>query len=159
MKLLVKKPVEKNICKLIMDLPERAIMKLFDDLYDESYPMNFHGKEYLKFDELCEDYPDVFRNCVDEIQMHLEVDIDSGKVLNWPTNAPLAFYDVKIVDEGTYRLLDENGEVVTSYSGYVPTCVGEWGDYLEFEINEEGYILEWEFDQDHLDEFIENEYE
>jgi hypothetical protein len=86
----------------------------------------------------------------------LKIDVETGQVLNWPKNSPFDFYDIKIVDEGKYLLLDKNGETIAEYDGYVPTCVGEggYGDYLEFEIDSASNIPGWEFTQEHLDEFM-----
>ena len=57
---------------------------------------------------------------------------------------------------GGEPLLDKNGEVIAEYEGYVPECVGcdGYGDYLEFEIDSASNIPEWEFTQEHLDEFM-----
>ena len=48
--------------------------------------------------------------------------------------------------------------MVVGYTGYVPTCLGEggYGDYLEFEIDENSYIVDWSFGQEDYDEFEEN---
>ena len=88
----------------------------------------------------------------------LEIDIDTGEVINWPKNCPFNFHDIKIVDTGNYWLVDDDGETVISYSGYVPTCLGlgGYGDYLEFEIDENSHIVDWSFGQEDYDEFEEN---
>lgn len=88
----------------------------------------------------------------------LEIDIDTGKVTNWPKNCPTDFHDIKIVDTGNYWLVDDNADLVVGYTGYVPSCLGEggYGDYLEFEIDENSYIVDWSFGQEDYDEFEEN---
>lgn len=130
---------------------------VFHDLtwHDES--VNLNGTEYETIEAIEEAYPEMFG-----IDRHgkkyfvLKIDVETGQVLNWPKNSPYDFFDVKIVDTGKYLLLDKNDETIAEYDGYVPTCVGEggYGDYLEFEIDSASNIPEWEFTQEHLDEFM-----
>jgi hypothetical protein len=113
------------------------------------------NKLYYSLYELQEDYPDLvcsYIPCIHTID--LEIDIDTGKVTNWPKNCPADFHDIKIVDTGNYWLVDDNADLVVGYSGYVPACLGG-GDYLEFEIDENSYIVDWSFGQEDYDEFEE----
>ena len=52
------------------------------------------------------------------------------------------------VDEGVYVLYDEDMNVLAEYEGYVPNILevneNGYGDYLNFTINEDGSILNWE---------------
>lgn len=117
------------------------------------------NKLYYSLDKLLEDYPDIGSSLADGSQtIFLEIDIDTGEVTNWPKNCPTDFHDIKIVDTGNYRLIDDNADMVVGYSGYVPICLGEggYGDYLEFEIDGNSHIVGWSFDQDDYDEFEEN---
>lgn len=117
------------------------------------------NKLYYSLNELCEDYPDIISAYTShEDTIFLEIDIDTGEVTNWPKNCPTDFHDIKIVDTGNYWLVGDNAETVISYSGYVPTCLGQggYGDYLEFEIDENSHIVDWSFDQEDYDEFEEN---
>lgn len=52
---------------------------------------------------------------------------------------------LKIRDEFFCELLDENGNKVFEYEGYVPSIVpGEFGDYLDLKIDiDTGQILNW----------------
>jgi len=88
----------------------------------------------------------------------LIIDIDAGRVVNWPTGKlAVDFYNMKVVDECMYMLLDEDMKPIPglSYEGYVPDCVGEggWGDYFEFEVEDDGTIPNWNFDQEMFDNF------
>lgn len=117
------------------------------------------NKVYYSLYELQEDYPDIicsYLPCIHTI--NLEIDIDTGKVTNWPKNCPTDFHDIKIVDTGNYWLRDDNADLVVGYTGYVPSCLGRdgYGDYLEFEIDGNSHIVGWSFDQDDYDEFEEN---
>lgn len=73
------------------------------------------------------------------------VDIETGKIRDWPTGEQRDYY-WKICDAGTYYLLDENETVLSSIvNNYVPNSLlpGEWGDYLDLKINADGVITNW----------------
>lgn len=73
------------------------------------------------------------------------IDIDQKKVLDWPQGKTGEFY-MKICDEGSYFLLDAEGNTVASIENdYVPNSLlpGQYGDYLEMKINEDGIITNW----------------
>jgi len=72
------------------------------------------------------------------------IDIDTGKIHDWPKNYPSCDVTMKVCDEGVYTLL--NGDkVVKKLEYYVPGCVpGSYGDYIEFEIDETGRITNWD---------------
>ena len=74
----------------------------------------------------------------------IRVAIDTGQVLDWPEDRPLDLY-MKVVDGGTYRLLDANGsEVAALEQEYVPGVVpGEYGDYVDLWIDKHGVITNW----------------
>lgn len=113
------------------------------------------NKLYYSLNELWEDHPSVVcGHGFTGDTIFLEIDIDSGKVTNWPKNCPVDFHDIKIVDTGHYGLMDDNADTIVGYSGYVPACLGG-GDYLEFEIDENSYIVDWSFGQEDCDEFEE----
>lgn len=73
------------------------------------------------------------------------IDIDNGMILDWPKGTKGELY-MKVCDEGSYYLLDESGNTVLSIEeDYVPNELlpGEYGDYLDLDINEDGYINNW----------------
>lgn len=117
------------------------------------------NKLYYSLNELWEYHPSVVcGHALTGDTIFLEIDIDTGEVTNWPKNCPVDFHDIKIVDTGNYWLVNDYEETVISYSGYVPSCLGEggYGDYLEFEIDKNSHIIGWSFDQKDCDEFEEN---
>lgn len=76
-----------------------------------------------------------------------EIDIDKGIVTNWEIGKK-AYVHYKVCDCGTYRLKDENGNIILSIEkGYVPEimCPEEngYGDYIIMEIDENGQIQNW----------------
>lgn len=117
------------------------------------------NKLYYSLDKLLDEHSDIVSYLLDGSKtIFLEIDIDTGEVTNWPKNCPTDFHDIKIVDTGNYRLINDNADMVVGYSGYVPFCLGEggYGDYLEFEIDGNSHIVGWSFDQEDYDEFEEN---
>lgn len=135
---------------------------VFRELTWNDEPVKLNGVEYYTVDAIEAFYPELFnRNYQDEKCLVLTIDVETGQVINWPKNTPFDFYDIKIVDEGEYILVDKNGEQIARYSGYVPTCVGEggYGDYLEFEIDSASNIPGWNFTQEHLDNFMKESFD
>lgn len=82
----------------------------------------------------------------------LKIDVDNGKIVNWPEDLhEVQFINVKIVDSGVYVLTEENGNKIITKDGYVPDCLqieeNGYGDYLEFVVNKNGFIIDWSFTQ------------
>ncbi len=117
MKTTVMKPVELDIRSIVLDLPVR---------YDEDgMPLDFPHR--------------------DGDSWRIEVLIDSGQILNWPEGVEHDLY-MKVVDGGTYTLIDANGEEVGAIrENYVPHGVvpGEYGDYVNLKIGGNGVIKNW----------------
>lgn len=123
----------------------------------------WHFNEFAIDGETVEGLEAVFKKypqlTEDDEHLRLFIDIETGHVLNWPTEfGEFDFHDAKIVDEGIYTLMksEEPSEDDLGYEGYVPDCLGNggWGDYLEFEINENGDIVDWEFDNEDYKQFL-----
>lgn len=73
------------------------------------------------------------------------IDVDTHTVIDWPQGETLSFY-MKVTDQGSYLLFDEDGEqVMAIVQDYVPNefLPGEYGDYLELDIDENGVITNW----------------
>ena len=76
---------------------------------------------------------------------HVTIDIDTGKIRNWPQGHATEFH-AKVCDGGTYHLLDAKNMVILSIEeGYVPNGIlpGEYGDYLIMQIAEDGTVTNW----------------
>lgn len=77
------------------------------------------------------------------------IDIDSGKILNWKEGIEADIH-YKVCDDGTYKLLDENKEVIKERDGYVPDimCPTEqgYGDYIIMKVDASGNIENWKPD-------------
>ena len=157
MELEIIKRVKVNPKTLFVYIPNYRD-NVFENVTHYNEIIIFNGVEYDSIETVENDYPELFsKNSRGEKCLILKIDVKTGKVVNWPNYSPYHFFDVKIVDEGEYRLIDNNDEVIAEYEGYVPECLGEggYGDYLEFEIDSASNILEWEFTQEHLNDFME----
>jgi hypothetical protein len=90
-----------------------------------------------------------------------KIELETGKIVNWNQGIKAEIH-YKVCDEGIYQLIDENGNIITSYSGYVPSilCPKEagYGDYIIMDINEDGYINDWNPNLErYLEETIDHE--
>ena len=91
-----------------------------------------------------EDIPNDFPSRNSDI-WNVTINIDNGRILNWDGTTKLKF-EMKVCDIGTYVLVDTDGKTVASiYNDYVPNNLipGEYGDYIDLEIDEKGYITNW----------------
>lgn len=86
------------------------------------------------------------------------VDIDTGAISGWTVGEKRSMY-VKVCDAGTYRLIDSEGnEVAARVNDYVPHGVvpGDYGDYVDLKIDENGIITNWPKHPD-ISEFFRND--
>jgi hypothetical protein len=73
------------------------------------------------------------------------VEIDTGKIIGWPVGKS-GSVKMKVCDSGTYTLIGADGSTVAEIGGdYVPHGVvpGEYGDYVNLQINADGVITNW----------------
>jgi hypothetical protein len=73
------------------------------------------------------------------------INIDAGTILDWPQGQS-GRLSMKVCDQGTYRLLDAAGLVIAERENdYVPNHLipGEYGDYIDLDIDETGRIVNW----------------
>jgi hypothetical protein len=82
------------------------------------------------------------------------VNIETGQILEWPKGQS-GNLQMKVTDSGVYVLLDSEREVIEELCCYVPHGLvpGEYGDYINLEINEDGVITNWPSDP-RIDEFF-----
>lgn len=86
------------------------------------------------------DYP--FR---ENDQWRPTIEVDTGQIVDWPKGNARDLH-MKVVDEGSYYLEDENNEVLLEIEDdYVPNALlpGKYGDYIIISINEDGLITNW----------------
>ena len=88
------------------------------------------------------------------------INIDNGEILEWPKGEK-GRLSTKVCDSGSYFLLDTDGNTVLSIEeDYVPNELvpGEYGDYIDLIIDENGFITNWHKNPSIEEFFIEDEY-
>ena len=97
-----------------------------------------------------------FDDKVKEYFWEVNIDIDKGQIIDWPQGTTASIH-YKVCDEGFYEILDEQGEKLGNYEGYVPyiMCPKEpgYGDYIIMDIDENGNIQDWDA-EDYLTELL-----
>jgi hypothetical protein len=76
------------------------------------------------------------------------IDIDTGIIQNWKQGVKADIH-YKICDDGSYYLLDAEGNAVLSIEqDYVPSILSPkesgYGDYIIMDIDESGQIADWD---------------
>lgn len=72
------------------------------------------------------------------------IDLATHAIRGWPKGRAERV-DMKVCDEGRYFLLSGDNIVATRDRDYVPGCIpGRYGDYIEFEIDENGVLKNWD---------------
>lgn len=87
--------------------------------------------------------------CRDGDYWNPSIDIETGKILNWPQGTTAEIH-YKVCDGCAWSILDRSEDVVLYSEGdYVPDtlCPKElgYGDYIIMDINEDGIIKDWDF--------------
>lgn len=77
------------------------------------------------------------------------INVETGQILNWEIGKAANIH-YKVADECGWELKDENNVVIPSAEdGYVPETLcpegGGYGDYIIMNIDENGFIANWEF--------------
>lgn len=76
------------------------------------------------------------------------IDLDEGRILDWEKGS-IANIHYKVCDQGRYSFLDNYLEEIIGSEDtmYVPSLLDfkndSFGDYMDFTIDENGYIKEW----------------
>ena len=85
------------------------------------------------------------------------IDVEKGCIVDWPKGTTASVH-YKICDDGIYALLDPLKNVIVSVDSYVPDCIGEYGDYIVMNIDEDGNIENFNFTADDVDEIIKGDF-
>lgn len=84
------------------------------------------------------------------------ININTKQILNWTPGCKFKTH-YKCCDCFHCEMLSDNGLWLCKYKGYVPEGLGEYGDYVVWEIDENGYITSgFDFTQETVDYMIEN---
>lgn len=84
-------------------------------------------------------------------KIQLIIDVFTGEVVNLiDAYYNIVFFHTKVVDSGTYSLLDKDMNLIHEYRGYVPSCLEindkGFGDYIEMEIYQ-GNVVHWKWNE------------
>lgn len=89
------------------------------------------------------------------------IDLTTGKIINWRQGVR-ASISYKVCDEFECEVKDSDNAIVASYNGYVLNFMAitdeGYGDYIYLDIDENGMIENWSFDEydfKKLDEYYE----
>lgn len=94
-------------------------------------------------DDVSENLPNHLFN--DDGELDLLIEVDTGKVVSWQGSEPVNIHD-KVRDNGVYTLFGTDGlEVGKIDNYYVPNDLipGDYGDYINLEINADGFVTNW----------------
>ena len=89
------------------------------------------------------------------------IDLATGRIINWKQGVR-ASISYKVCDEFECEVKDSDNAIVASYNGYVLDFMAitdeGYGDYIYLDIDENGMIENWSFDEydfKKLDEYYE----
>ena len=87
------------------------------------------------------------------------IDLENGVIVNWPKGVEVhVFY--KVCDDFRCTVYDETDNEVLQYKGYVPDFMSieddGFGDYIDMVVDKNGFIKDWEFDNDSINEITTN---
>ena len=78
---------------------------------------------------------------------NIKIDVDNGKILDWPEKKISAKIYIRAKDTGFYNYYDKDNKVIYQESEYVPDFLGinqpAYGDDINFDIDLNGFILKW----------------
>ena len=78
---------------------------------------------------------------------HFAVDVDIGRILDWPDTKLYSKVNIRAIDTGSYDFYDKDDNKIYGEVGYVPDFLGisspAYGDNICFETDVNGFILDW----------------
>lgn len=114
----------------------------------------FRGEEIAQWKQL---FPNAYSR--ENGELILIINVETGHIENLPENTEADFNTIKVVDCGTYTLIDQDGDVVAEYEGYVPKCLeindNGYGDYFEFFVTD-STIEKWKWNKELFNDFLDN---
>ena len=76
-----------------------------------------------------------------------KIDVDDGKIVNWPEKNLYLKLFIKVVDTGSDAFYDKENNIIYEAWGYVHDFLGinspSYGDYINFDTDIHGYIKDW----------------
>jgi len=87
----------------------------------------------------------------------IEIDVTNGRINNWE-DGNTAKIHYKVCDDGQYTLIDKYDKIILSNDSYVPDTLSPkengFGDYVIMDIDEDGFIQGWSYDEGELIEYL-----
>ena len=135
--------------------------------YPEDINFSDNVETYDTFDSIFSQYPQLkspqnkYSKKLNN-QMYIKIDVETGQILNWPVGVEANLNCLKVVDEGTYILLDYKDNMISYHDyRYVPKCLeidgNGFSDYFMFHVNKDGYIVNWKFGKNEYKELTSEE--
>lgn len=85
--------------------------------------------------------------CRDGDTWRINIDIETGKILNWEQGFAAEIH-YKVCDDGEYTIFDHLERPVKTKNWYVPACLcpkeNGHGDYVIMDISIDGFIQDWD---------------
>lgn len=105
--------------------------------------------EDARVNGMADDEDDLGMPFAEDDTWRITIDLVTGRIADWPAGT-VAETHYKVCDDGVYRLLDQDKNVIAEKSGYVPTMLSpggnSWGDYVIMNIGADGTIENWRAD-------------
>lgn len=139
-----------------MNAEQKKIIETQSRYIHISIPFNEEDYTYSSdsFAGKQKDFPLVTEN----ERWEITIDLDKHILQEWKKEYGVCHVYAKIKDEGIYTLLDKNQNILCRLTGYVPNGVvppkDGYGDYINFEIENNGDVLGW-YDTYDFSDFIE----
>lgn len=93
-------------------------------------------------------------------QWKISIDANTGIIKDWPQGRVIAETNFKVGDKGSYTFINSDNEIIFEINNdYVPSCLNiekSYGDYLRFNIFENGKITNWNFKQEDFIDYLNN---
>lgn len=152
MELTINKPTKVNVRYILAEIQPRYLedttfMIDGNEVEDDSSNPRIAGitTEFDRDEFDCEDY-----------LIRWKIDVNTGQIMDW--NGLDAHIHYKVVDQGKYSMLDEDGNKIASgdFGSYVPEMFevddNGYGDYIIMHVNKDGFIQNWKCYPDMFDE-------
>ena len=92
----------------------------------------------------------------------LTIDVDNGQITNWKKGNTAKIH-YKVCDDGEYKIFDKNMiQIGKTIHSYVPKIFAidddGYGDYVIMTIDENGFISDWNIDNEDIDAMFKNDF-
>ena len=148
-----KQKAKKDKKEEIKEKEEDKKEKIIDKINKVKYLMVYVGNED------CDDGVETYRENGEKVGLDEEkppldygnfgfkVDVDTGRILDWPDTKLYVKVHMRAIDTGFYTFCDKDNNKIYEENGYVPSFFGitspAYEDVINFDTNVNGFILDW----------------